>query len=94
MKKLIILAASVVALSSCGKKNANLRYTCTSNNPYTILLDGVNKGTVPPNSFVNFNVPIGTHVVKATQNSGYLLFPTVVERSINVPAAGAEFIFP
>jgi hypothetical protein len=93
MKKLIIFAA-VVALSSCGKKIANLRYTCTSNNPYTILLDGVNKGTVPPKSFVDLNVPIGTHVVKATQNSGYLLFPTVVEKSINVPAAGAEFIFP
>lgn len=60
--------------------------SCTSTNPYEIRVDNVIYDTVPGNNILQDMQLLqgnGRHL-KATQVSGFILFPTVVESSFNV----------
>ena len=75
-----------------------IRYINNSsgNNRYELYLDGGYKGLLPAGYYRDFTgVPAGSHIVKARQYEGYLLVPTVVEKTINVSQGSTiEFSFP
>ena len=73
----------------------NVRFTCTSDNPYLLYIDGSFKTTVNGQSFVEYDLVSGEHVVKAEQKSGYVLYPTVRQTTLNVKAGKSiEWMFP
>lgn len=61
----------------------DLRFTCTSSNPYLIEVDG-NSDIVSGNSFKNYTLKKGTYAWKVTQQSGYALYPTVKEGTVTL----------
>lgn len=98
MKHLLTIILTIGLLfAGCTDKdectNGTIRFFCTSSNPYICEINGVVKGTVPANSFIDFTVPEGTHSVRATQQSGYILFPTVVTNSV-FGCQTTQFTFP
>lgn len=99
MKKLLIIALIASLFSCSGKEeectNGTIRFFCTSDNPYICEIDGVIKGTVAGNSFLDFTVPEGSHTVRATQQSGYLFTPTIVTKTAAVfGCQTTQFTFP
>jgi hypothetical protein len=50
-----------------------------SSNPYYVILDGnsiFSNGMAGKTQFTKFNIPIGDHIIKVLQISGYLFNPT------------------
>ncbi|MBU1369600.1 MAG: hypothetical protein KJ578_04445 [Bacteroidetes bacterium] len=98
----IFLVSFFLALSvsfvSCKKDNEDLtpryelRFTNTSNNPYLIEVDG-NSSTILGKTFKNYSLEKGTYAWKISQQSGYLLFPTIQEGTINLDR-DKEVVFP
>ncbi len=103
MKKyLSILLASffmvaLVTFSSCSKDedatpSYELRFTNTSDNPYLIEVDG-SSNTVSGHTFKNYTLEKGTYSWKVTQQSGYVLYPTIQEGTVNLDQ-DKEIVFP
>jgi hypothetical protein len=109
MKRLFSLSlfvTTVYSLSACNKNDeitnpspsateGVLRCTNTSSNSYTVYLDGIYVSSLPGKTFEEYKKKAGTYTVKAEQNEGYILYPTIVERNILITAnSQVEFIFP
>ena len=102
MKKLIILFTvsllmiGVISLSSCKKEtqitNYELRFTNTSSNPYFVEING-KTSTLIGNTFKNYDLPKGTYAWKVTQQSGFILFPTVKQGTVSLDQ-DKEITFP
>ena len=89
----IVLMAALVSLLSCDKKEEyELRFTCTSSNPYEINVDG-NSDIVSGGSFKNYTLEEGTYSWKVEQQSGYIAYPTVKEGTVNLKQ-DKEIVFP
>jgi hypothetical protein len=72
-----------------------LGVTSTSTNPYTITIDGNNRGVVNGGSGASYDLSVGSHTVTATQNSGYVLFATVKTNTVNINQCQTTgFTFP
>lgn len=72
-----------------------VRFTNTSNNPYNLSIDGVFKFQLNGNSFRELDLSEGQHQAKVEQVSGYILFPTVKETTLNVfGCQETEWVFP
>ena len=72
-------------LSGCAAlRMGTLQLTNNSSNPYSISIDGVSKGTMNGNSSKEFKLDEGSHSVSATQQSGYIIYPTVFSGTINI----------
>ena len=87
MKKTFLLIAFIF-VASCSKDDltndcnnkGSLKVQSLQDDPYTLRVDGANRGTISPfGSITISNLASGTHSVQATQNSGYILYPTVYE---------------
>lgn len=108
MKKNILLSAFCslllfISILSCKKDTAvvdtgNIRYTNLSNggNRYEIFLDGQSLGLINAGYSVDkASIPAGSHIVKASQYEGYILYPTVVEKTVNITKGiTLQFQFP
>lgn len=105
MKKVLLLSLlSVTLIYSCkkdgqaGKPASNegtIRFTNTSSNPYTIYINGGQVGTVTGKKFREYNKEAGNYILKAVQESGYVIYPTVRETSFYLSAGQEkEFVFP
>jgi len=101
MKKITLAACiAATALTACTKDSktcidGDVRFTCTSDNPYRYYIDGVLTGTLNGHTFADHKLSKGTHNLKAEQVSGYVLYPTVRELTISVQGCDSkEFIFP
>jgi len=99
--KILFLTLIIVSLLACSKDEtegctkAQVRFTCISNNPYSLYIDGVYKTQVNGNSFVNYYLSEGNHTYKAEQVSGYILYPTVRNTTAYVTGCvDSEWIFP
>jgi hypothetical protein len=104
MKKyLSILLASffivtLTTFSSCSKDNENvtpsyeLRFTNISDNPYLVEVDG-SSVILSGNTFKNYTLEEGTYAWKVTQQSGYLLYPTIQDGTVNLNQ-DKEIVFP
>lgn len=98
------LFVGMVCLMSCKKDNPSpnssgsstqtyeLRFTCTSSNPYLIEVNG-NSDIVQGNSFKVYILDKGTYSWEVTQQSGYLLYPTVLDGTANLDQ-DKEIVFP
>lgn len=86
MKKTITaLLLLIMFLSGCeALRMGTLKITNNSSNPYTLTLDGINKGTINGNTSKEFKLDEGAHSVSTTQISGYVLYPSVFANTINV----------
>lgn len=69
-----------------------LRFTCTSNNPYLIEVAG-NSDIVQGNSYKVYHLDQGTYSWKVTQQSGYAFYPTVKDGTVNLNT-DKEIVFP
>jgi len=92
----LLLTLSFVITTGCKKDesrpNYSLRFTNTSENPYLIEIDGTSS-TINGNTFKNYSLVQGTYPWKVTQQSGYLLYPTVKEGTVTLNK-DKEIIFP
>ncbi len=90
------LLLSCIVLFSCKKeenaKKYELRFTSISSNPYLIEVAG-NSDIIPGNTYKVYNLEKGTYAWKVTQQSGYILYPTVVDGTVNLDQ-DKEIIFP
>lgn len=91
-----LFAMTLVVCTSCSVEEERpmyeLRFTCTSNNPYLVEVDGTSH-VVSGNSFRDYILEQGTYAWKVTQQSGYLLVPTVEEGTVNLDQ-DKEIVFP
>jgi hypothetical protein len=109
MKKgVVLILLFIVGFIGCKKDDTTpsvavvptgaIRYINNSNgnNRYELYLDGGYKGLLAAGYYWDCtSVPAGSHIVKARQFEGYLLVPTVVEKTINVSQGSTiEFSFP
>lgn len=104
MKK-VLFSAMIAAtiLTGCSKSDevkptateGVIRFSNTSDNPYTIFIDGNNVGSVKGKKFVEKKKTAGTYELKAIQESGYLVYPTEREVTMRLNAnSEIEFVFP
>jgi hypothetical protein len=104
IKNLLVLGLlATTTLFSCSKNTAvvqtgTIRYTNTSSGGYRyeMFLDGTSLGLLSANKFFDkLSVPVGSHIVKGKQYEGYVLYPTVVEKTVNISnGITLEFSFP
>ncbi|MDY0077026.1 MAG: hypothetical protein RBR87_07085 [Bacteroidales bacterium] len=90
---------ALLSFSSCSKDKEDnatpsyeLRFTNTSNNPYLVEVDG-NSNILSGNTFKNYTLKKGTYAWKITQQSGYILYPTVKDGTVNL-SQDKEIVFP
>lgn len=69
-----------------------LRFTCTSDNPYLIEVAG-NSNIVQGHSYKIYNLDQGTYAWKVTQQSGYAFYPTVKSGTVTLNQ-DKEIVFP
>lgn len=61
----------------------NLRFTCTSSNPYLVEINGTSN-VLQGNTYKDYTLKQGTYSWKATQQSGYALYPTKRDGTVNL----------
>jgi hypothetical protein len=66
------------------KKTSKITVQNKSLNPYEVSLNGNIVGTVEGKKALDITVGIGTALVKAVQKTGYMVYPTINERKVNV----------
>jgi len=70
-------------------------FVSNSNNPYRITVDGTFLADIPGNGSLRAYVYSGNRTLKATQISGFIFTPTIVEQTANVASCNAyTFRFP
>ena len=103
MKKVLILIALFTAtiITSCEKKTTSgteigtVRFTCTSQHPYKLWIDGTYETTLDGNSFIEIDLLEGSHTANVEQASGYVLYPTKRNTTLNVfGGQEIEWVFP
>lgn len=96
--RLFIIAVCFVTIgfSSCTEDaitpTYELRFTSTSDNPYLIEVNGSSE-VIPGNTYISYFIPQVTYAWKVTQQSGYLLYPTVREGTVTLDE-DKEIVFP
>ena len=88
MASLFILA--MFSLIGCEKDNNEdstpkyeLRFTSTSDNPYKIEVAG-NSDVIQGHSYKSYNLEKNTYSWKVTQQSGYVVYPTIKEGTVTL----------
>ena len=101
---LCVLFIGMATLNSCKKDDDNpsssstttpsynLRFTCTSTNPYLVEINGTSN-VLQGGYYRDYTLKQGTYAWKVTQQSGYLLYPTIKSGTYNLTQDG-EIIFP
>ncbi len=84
----LIIISCIILLCSCNKEDecldATVRFTNTSDHPYNLFIDGAFQKEITGNSFFELDLLEGEHSARAEQVSGFILFPTVKETTLNV----------
>ncbi len=87
--KILFLSFVLVFISSCSEDepdclDAEVSIANTRVDPYLVSDNGVVIGTLDGNKIAEVRLTEGKHIMRAEQQSGFLLFPTIVEEEINV----------
>lgn len=97
--KIGFLFVGIIFFSSCSKEDSstatptyNLRFTNTSSNPYLVEVDGTSN-VLSGNTYRDYKLKKGTYAWKTTQQSGYVLYPTVVSGTVNLDQ-DKQIVFP
>lgn len=84
----LVFICSIILFCSCSKEDdclsGTVRFSNTSDNPYNLFIDGTFQQEIPGNTFIELDLLEGQHSATAEQVSGYLLFPTIRETTLNV----------
>lgn len=95
----LFLLGSALSFTSCNKddddnqnQSYELRFTNTSDNPYLVEVDG-NSNVVSGHTFKNYTLEKGTYAWIVTQQSGYILYPTIQDGTVTLDQ-NKEIIFP
>jgi hypothetical protein len=101
MRKLgfLLILSTLLLTTACNKEDdcltGKVRLTSLSDHPYDLYLDGAFSRRIQGNTFVEIDLIEGQHRAKVEQVSGYLLFPTVRETTLNVfGCKETEWVFP
>lgn len=71
--------------AACVQNNTGtLKISSGKSNPYYIYADNGYLGTVAPYGNSSYTVEAGTYSIKLEQKSGYVLYPTIYNYSVNV----------
>jgi hypothetical protein len=95
IKKITLLFATVAILSSCSKDNSTtggnsssntgtISWVNNSNNPYELRVNNSYVGSISGLSYYDQEKNAGSYSYKLTQQSGYILYPTVLTGNVNV----------
>jgi hypothetical protein len=72
-----------------------IRITNNSKNSYKLYIDKALKAKVNGNTYLEFDLPEGSHIFKAEQEHGYVLYPTVKSATIAIYGCKfSEWAFP
>ena len=89
----------MTTINSCKKDDStpttptyNLRFTSTSSNPYLVEVDGTSN-IIQGNTYKDYKLKKGTYAWKVTQQSGYLLSPTIKSGTVNMDK-DSQIVFP
>jgi hypothetical protein len=76
--KVLVLLSILSVSIGCekDKQTYEVRFVCESDNPYTLTVDGVSRGSVDGHTYKIIDLEEGTHTWSALQESGYILYPT------------------
>jgi hypothetical protein len=101
MRKLgfILVMALTFVLASCEKEDpcimGTVRFTSLSANPYDLFIDNEFQARIQGQTFFEMKLSEGRHKAMVEQVSGYLLFPTKRETTLNVfGCQETEWVFP
>jgi len=90
---LLLLFSTSCLQDECSE--GTVKFTNNSTNPYNLLINGEFKEELPGGSFYEIELPEGQHNARAEQVSGFLLFPTVKEKTLNVfGCQETQWVFP
>lgn len=94
-------------VASCGSSSVTIRPECNtigfgevtfvnrSSNPYRIAVNGTDVVDIPGGRQATYYLRAGSQALRATQISGFVVFPTVVNQNVNVTNCGTfSFVFP
>ncbi len=88
----LTVTIGVIGITGCIKQSHEVRFTNLSSNPYMIEIDG-RSNVISGNSYKNYYLDRGTYPWQVTQQSGYLLYPTVRSGTISVNK-DKQIVFP
>ncbi|MBK8442071.1 MAG: hypothetical protein IPL35_01060 [Sphingobacteriales bacterium] len=72
-----------------------MRFTNTSDNPYNLFIDGTFKKQMSGNTEIVYELEKGVHTAKAEQVSGYVFYPTIVNKNFTLSSCQEQgWIFP
>lgn len=98
---LFIFFLSGTTFLSCSKDDIDtcltgtIRFTNTSSNPYDLWVDGNYQFRLSGNTFREIDLTEGQHSANVEQVSGYLIYPTTRETTLNVYGCQErEWVFP
>jgi len=96
---IIALVVSSFLTASCDNEEeclaATVRFTNTSMNPYDLYIDDAYTLRISGSTFQEFDLLEGQHEARVEQVSGFILFPTIVENTLNVfGCQESEWVFP
>ena len=84
----LLFLICIALLCSCNKEDecldATVRFTNNSSNPYNLFIDGVFQKEISGNTFFELDLLEGQHTASVEQVSGFILFPTIKETTLNV----------
>lgn len=72
--------------SNAGSSTATVYFKNTTSDPYKMEIDGASQGTLPAGQKSNgYTITSGVgHELKATQMSGYVFYPSVYTKNVNL----------
>ncbi|WP_282774680.1 hypothetical protein [Phaeodactylibacter xiamenensis] len=98
---ILMAISATLSFSSCDEDNdigcakAEVRFTCTSSNPYNLFINGQFEAVVQGNTFIERELDEGFYKFEVEQISGFILFPTIQEVERNLSCGDRfEFVFP
>ncbi|MCC6600571.1 MAG: hypothetical protein IT223_07830 [Crocinitomicaceae bacterium] len=93
---IVAIITGAVFFSGCTKESVspiyNLRFTCTSNNPYLVEVNG-KSNVLSGNTYKDYRLEKGTYSWKVTQQSGFVLYPTIQSGTVNLDQ-DKQIVFP
>lgn len=97
--KIGFLIVGIFFFSSCEKDDTlpvtptyNLRFTSTSDNPYLVEING-DSDILSGKTYRDYKLNKGTYSWKVTQQSGYVLYPTILSGTVNLNQ-DKQIVFP
>jgi hypothetical protein len=99
---IMLLFVGTFLISSCSDdtevdlcQEGTVRFTNNSSDPYDLYINGVYRSEISGNTFMEYDLPEGQHSARVEQVSGFVLFQTTRETTLNVfGCQDTSWVFP